>query len=618
MRGSTTGILGLTAAAIVVAIVGDTSGWWAKLFHEAPPPELPIVAIDCVDSLRIRSAAGAIRLKKDSTGAWLVEDPVKDLADPETIAAVLKVMSEWRKRDHVLAKDMSKSEDAYGLSPARSLEFEAWAGDQVLAQLSIGNTALENDTCHAYVGPRAKGQSVIILNHDLRALLDHPVDHFLDQTLARFAVDEVRQVEWQSEGLNWAASRARPELPWRFVGQNKGRADGDKIQDLLGALAKARVESVASSAEAEVILKAPSQERKLSIKGASGHGFELRLIPVTQAKTLYAKLSARPLLYRVPSDLLAQAPKDLAEMTDPKLCRLNVTDVDKLTILMRDRPPLSLQQVGTEWFFVGPDGAPSQMANGQRAKDLFAKLSSTIVESFREDSQAEREILGLSKPLLTLSFGGKDIGPAGGDEMLMRIAGPPGNVGNAFVGIEGEPRIAVLPGSFLASLDLAAEPAFWKPLNALNISLEVMRAVTIMPQGTEPMALRFDPREGDPEKRMSMQLGERDASINLDRRKAVESLLSIGTLTAKRWITATAEAEELLKTPALVVAVEAQIEPEGGGTPQKEITRVRFSPTVSGENTEFYFGQIEGRAGEVFLIDKVTYQRLRGDGIYRK
>lgn len=618
----------MAALALVLFVTADQMNFFDKMFEEKAPA-FPQLTAGTLAALEIENTSGTVRVE-NRDGRWWVTQPFDDAAHPDVMAEFLNALSGLRAGRYVSSAEMKAEGNvfqSYGFMEGKELKLtleESGAEEPVV--LLVGAAAEIPGSAYCRVREPVEIGGVFTVSGSLRSFLERPPDAFLDPRLLRFEPLTVERVQIFQGDTGITLEKAAQTGNWRLTTPLAVRADTERVDDLLNALAVASISNVATPAEAEVIAAEGGTVQTtlhLFLSG-SEKPVEVELIPgPADAGTVYARTSRRPRLYETDVDLLTSFSPQPNFWRDRRLLRLEMADVEKLTILSGGMERVALEQLGTVWMFDGEGEQAGELVNARQVEALFTTLNEATVVNYVSDSAAEHADYGLVDPLMTWQFEGSGIvgSEENGGRIVMKIGKVGKNERTVFVNFEGEPFVFEVSSTFYHALSPLADPVRWRSLEVLNIAFEAMREIRIMRREdkTLRLALDFVNASSSPEKAMRLWENGAEVGADLDRKQASQLIVRLGVLEAAQWVKESRDALAMLSLPDLTLEIDflhpQALEAANAEASQGlETVKLIFAPTSRGGGTAYYYGQVEGE-DDVFLIAERLFRTLSGEGL---
>lgn len=515
---------------------------------------------DATDTLTIRNSEGTFQFRKGADGGWMIESPVKDRADSLALSTLFTSLESLRMEPVAESGPGAQALAEYGLTQG---DAAIKAGGKKPFELLIGKeTAVEGKV---YVRVEGK-ESVFVASKDLRDQAAKGIKDWRDRRLSDLTATQVNKVvlktgkgelELARNGTNWTLER-----PF------KGRADNQKVSDLVSNTTTARVEDFLTAAQdlaafglteprATVTFHAEGQAEPVVLQIGSAKAPAPEPAKPEEKKDdgkpatppapahVFVKLSSREGVMTVPAaieSLLNTQPNDLRDET---LMRVQTDMVDRITIEAPGRAKLILARNGEEWVRKG-DKQGDAPANGGAANKLLSDLTTLKVSRFVADVAGDLKQYGLDAPRFTVTLssysteGTPETNP--GDRPLAKLMLGKFEGDAGYAKLDDEPFIVAVPSTILEGI--WADPLQWQELKLQELKREDITAFEITRTGQPALQFQTDKEKG-------WKLAKGDGAVNQIAADSVANTLA--SLHAVRWAGATDAAAQGLDKPNTLI-----------------------------------------------------------------
>jgi hypothetical protein len=547
------------------------------------------------DAVTIRNSEGSIQLKKNSEGNWLLESPVKDRADSLAIATLFTSLEGLRMEPIPAGKN-----GEYGLTKG---DVSIKVNGKTSFELLIGKeTAVEGK-----VYMRIEGKdTAYVASKDLRDQASKGIKDWRDRKLSDLTATQVNKVIVKTAKGEVEAEKTSNH--WSLTRPFKGRADDQKVIDLISNATTPRIEEfVADSKDLGAFgLNEPRATVTFHAEGVK----EPVVLQIGNAKPVekkdekkpepekpaapthvYVKLSNRDGVFTVPvaiESLLNTQPNDLR---DQNLMRVQSDMVDRITLEAPGGQKIVLGRNGEEWVRKVEKQNDTPVSSGA-ANKLLSDLTTMKVERFVADVAGDLKQYGLDAPIATVMLssysteGTPETKP--GERPLARLFLGKFEGDAGYAKLDDEPFIVAVPASIREGI--WTDPLQWQELKIQELKGDDVASFEITRAG-QP-ALAFD---RDKDKKWKLAKGDGVVSQG-----AAESLVNtLANLRAVRWAGATAAAAQGLDKPNVII--------------QFTLADKKTGKLTVGSNTpeEMWHATLEGKAG-TFLLSKPDFDALNG------
>jgi len=345
---------------------------------------------DDIEDVRIKSADGQTTRVQKADGTWNIVEPEAAPADQTELSSIASSLATLEVQSVVDEKASDLKQ--YGLEPARiEVEFRA-KGVKEPQRIEIGERTQTGGDLYA----RFPGQQrVILLSSFLDTTFNKNTFALRDKSVIKIERDKVDRIEIQKDGKP-AVTLAKTGMDWRIVAPLTARADFAAVEGSLERLSSAQMQGIVSADGAD------DKKHKLnppvaSITTAAGSSRATLLFGATENALVYAKDTARPMVFTVAPTLLTDVIRDLAEFRRKDLFdgrSFTATHVE----FKRGSETVTLNKIknkdGTEEWRNG-----DKLIHAMKVEDLLSKVSSLRAESFETASHA-----ALKNPALVVTL----------------------------------------------------------------------------------------------------------------------------------------------------------------------------------------------------------------------
>ena len=554
---------------------------------------------DSVTAVIIRNSEGTLQLTKSPDGNWLIDAPVKDRADSLAMSTLFTSL-EGLRMDAVDASKGGTLAD-FGLTKG---DVSIKVNGKNSAELLIGKeTAVEGK-----VYMRVEGKdTAYVAAKDLRDQATKGVSEWRDHKLTDLTAAQVTKLGVKTPKGGFEVEKVSNH--WALTRPFKGRADDQKLSDLIASLTTPRIDEFVTDAKdlaafglseprgtvtfhaegvKEPVILQIGSPKKVSTPAEKKEGETKE--PETPAPThTYVKLSTREGVFTVPvaiDSILTTQPNDLR---DQNIMRVQPDMVDRITIEAPGREKIVLGRSGEEWVRKA-DQQPDKPVNGGAANKLLSDLTSTKVTRFVADVAGDLKEYGLDAPVasVTLSSYSTEGTPEtkAGDRPLAKLMLGKFEGDAGYAKLDDEPFIIAVPSTLLEQV--WTDPLQWQDLKIQDLKPENIATFEVTRAGQPALAF-----ERDKEKKWKLSKG--DGTIS---QAAAETLVrTLANLRAVRWAGATNAAQQGLEKPNVVITFSLADKKTG------KLTIGSSTPD------EMWHATLDGRIG-TFLLSKPDFDSL--------
>ncbi len=556
---------------------------------------------DSVTAVTIRNSEGSLQLTRAADGNWLIETPVKDRADSLAISTLFTSLESLRM-DAVPAGKGGTMAD-YGLTKG---DVSIKVNGKNPAELLIGKeTAVEGK-----VYMRVEGKDVAyVAAKDLRDQAMKGVSDWRDRKLSDLTAAQVNKLTMKTAKGEFAVEKTAGH--WSLTKPFKGRADDQKVTDLISNATTPRIEDFVADAkdlgafglsepratitfQAEgvkepVVLQIGSAKKSAKPEEKKDGDAKAPTTPPLPPQPVYVKLSTRDGVFTVPAaieSLIGTTPGDLR---DQNLMRVQTDMVDRITLEAPGRGKVVLGRKGEEWVRKA-DQQPDVPVNGGAANKLLSDLTTLKVTRFVADVAGDLKEYGLDAPVATVTLssysteGTPETKPGEHPLAKLMLGKFEGDAG--YAKLDDEPFIVAVPASLLESI--WTDPLQWQDVKIQELKSEEVVSFEITRAGQPTLAF-----ERDKDKKWKLAKGNGTVSQG-----AADSLVNtLANLRAVRWAGATNAAAQGLDKPNVTITF--------------TLADKKTGKLTVGSNTpdEMWNATLDGKTG-TFLLSKPDFDAL--------
>ena len=571
-----------------------------------------------IDAMEIANAAGQTALKRGTGEAWTIVQPVKDRADAASVAEVLKLGGDAEVLTRIPADEIQKKSALrdYGLDAATALKVTFHRDGEPSVTVSVGKPAAYEDSVYARIEDAGRrdehADDVLILRTKARPWLTRTAADFRDLRLFAAPAARYRRVSVRTPQQEVVLERQGEDKDavWNAVKPLAVRADADMMDTLISSLGSARLNAVTESSVATEPWKPEIGERAVRVTvwadGLPAEGEAVELSPGGDDNTALVRFSTRSIGATLNADLLALRRSDLWEsLRDHHLAAIDAKAVTTIQLSDHARGlTTTLHSANGHWYL--QIGKQIFDANGDRVKRLFKTLNEWEVVRFL-DPPVDAAKYALDMPRYEVVLGGaRHAGRATPTPLTpensaaLRI----GELNNRFhAQWSHETHATQLDPTPLS--EVAFEPVKWKSTILLAFTELSIRQMNIAMDPAPPLALEFTPNGL---KWTARRQGE-DVTAFLVKTRLDAIVRRLSVFSAVDWMADPAAGLEALKQPVLKIDLVIDQFDEETGAPRQVPVQLRFAPTVPGQRTALYYGQI-GEDPQIFTIGRPTFEEL--------
>ena len=586
---------------------------------------------------------------------WIFDAPITDRASAPTVATVLdqlghlSILDELRPAELLNSPELS--DEALGFSSSEAIRVRLFSGgdtasdddadhksDEVeIATLVLGNSAPLANSLYARVenDPQRASRTFVVSGAPRQYLAD-PVSVLRDRSLLGVPAEQITGITVRTAGGEVEVGRrvGASATGWNVVRPLQTRADSAMIEEFLNRLVGLQISGVEAETStsdalpnqiptgaARIDLQINGWDRPMSVYLSHKDAGDAAASD-PQAPLLDARISTRPGLYHLRSAVLEEMPDTAADFRDPYLARIPAQLLHSITIVSRNDPAVvpnvvlaretTRQGVG-EWY--SARNGKKENINRERLARMITAINKGRVIDFLTAGPDELEQYGLRSPELRIAF--NLLVPKINEDGSVVVA-PPENgrlqtrqrtlqfgrtdENTLFANFVGEPWVYQVDPSIRSAIP--SHPIKWRDLKVLNFyinSLSRIERIGGSDVGADEIVLDYDFAS---DHWQAVADGTPVAESRLEKARAKTLAETLGSLEATDWITNLHTAYDLLKSPALELAVtRREIDPVKNAMTDVTV-QLKFAKAHLG-----YYGQIVG-SPDVFRIEDETFRDL--------
>lgn len=622
MRLTTTALLGLTV--IVLAIVTAVLERQPETGRKAAALANVLIRLDpeSVDRIEVeKGTTKTVLIRRE--GFWFFSEPEEDRVDAGLVLGILDKINHLNVVDTLVPGDGELSPEKVGVSGEEAIKITLSGSGKGEGKVNFSETVifgLEAPRAESVYARREGGKSdIFVVDGNPRPWLESPLEALRDRRILGAPVETVVQLVIRQAKGEMALQRriTPPEQDWALVQPLNTWANREALDRLLTAIGGLRIEEVVIDAKANEAIPNPLPE-KSAVLQLQVYGVEkplniyLKEVPGGEGglPLVEARVSDRPAVFRLRSDILAKLPGSANDLRDRVLARIPLEYLDTITVQSRIDPLVYLKadRSSETPFWEVKLNNKLVPANFSGVSSLVEAVNDAAILNFVSDTAENLAEFGLNPPArrvgFKLVFPGQPLpdGSPGQVQELTRVLnlGWKGNdEKRLFANFEGEPYVYELDPTFINVIP--THPIKWRSLNVLSFNPIHLLSITRDLPDKENLKLDYIYRRDEWK---AWRSGE-EVTQTLDKPAARRLRDRLGSLTASGWYLSLGPAYEALQNPsAQFNIVTSELDPAINEA--KEVTYlVKFAPSAA----NLYFGQIEG-SPDVFFLDEKAYMDL--------
>jgi len=568
-----------------------------------------------------KGGAKTVLVKRE--GFWFFSEPQTDRVDATVILTLLDKLNHLGVVDTITGGESGMSPGQIGLEGDTAIRVTLSGkagekGDEIEEIIVLGSEAPRTDSI--YASREGSGGGTFVIASNPRAWLENPLETLRDRRVLGVPVGSVVQlVIRQSTGQMSLQRRVTPPLQdWALVEPLRTWANREALDQLLTDIGAMRIEEVVADGVAGEPVPSPLPEKSALL--------QFQVYGVEQPLTVYmeeieaaaeggsplveVRVSDRPLVYRLRSDLITKLPESANDLRDRTLARIPMEYLDTITVQSRIDPLVYLKADRSSENPVWTVKLNNKLvpANFAEISALVNAVNEAAIREFTSDAVENLADYGLNPParrvIFNLVFPGAPLadGSPGQVQQMSRVLNlgwREGDEERLYANFEGEPYVYQLDPTFVTHIP--THPIKWRSLSVLTFNPMHLKSITREMPEKENLKLDYDYRRDQ----WTASRSGVDVTSSLDIPSARRLRDRLGALNASGWYLSLGPAYQALETPSAQFKL-VTVELDRATNDPIEVTQiVTFAPA----STNLYFGRIEG-SPDVFFLDHETYRDL--------
>jgi hypothetical protein len=386
---------GLLIAAVVLAALTGALYWsnrhpasenTAKASIDTPPKILTLKQED-ISKIEIKKKGGEeLALAKGHAGKWQITAPKPLGADQEAVSSLLSSVSSLNSDR--LVEDKAADLGQYGLTQP-SLELDVTTKDAKPQKLLLGDETPAGSAVFAKLDGDPRVFTIASYN---KSSLDKTANDLRDKRLLTLDFDKLSQVELVTKKQDIEFGRNKQE--WQIVKPKPSRADNFQVEEIVRKLREAKMETASTDADTKKAAAAFASGTQVGTAKVTDAASTQELQIRKSKDAFYAKSSALPGIYKVPSDLGAGLDKNVDAFRNKKLFDFGYDDPTKVEL--RD---------GAKVYFLTKGGQEWWSAD---SKKMDSASVQSLIDKIRELSASKFVDSGFTAPVIELTVTSSD------------------------------------------------------------------------------------------------------------------------------------------------------------------------------------------------------------------
>lgn len=344
---------------------------------------------------------------------WELTAPLAARASNDAVEPLLTALEylDWQRRfTEKEVKSTGMSDAERGLEAPRMTIVLTAAGKPVKllvgAETPVGGQLYLRAEGAAELLQSRRASDVFIVRKDLMYQLDKSVADYRDRTVLDLYAWQLSKLEIRTADPAAGARRiaaAKTDNKWRLTQPLTARADGRKIEDLVGKITALRREDFTDDAPSDLKpygLDEPAVE--VTLVGSESDGAKILLLgaPVPDhPDRVYAKRKEEHSVFTVRAEILEQLKAQPNDLRERHLADFHADDVTSIELTASEQQT-RLRRNG-EWRLTAPESAATEEGT---AKNLLDALDSLEAKEFVADVASDLAAFGLDAPALRVTL----------------------------------------------------------------------------------------------------------------------------------------------------------------------------------------------------------------------
>ena len=410
---------------IIVVLLAGVAGAYFLFFQQSPeetptserfPPIHQVYGImrEKVQQVEISFADTAyqnLKLVKDATGNWQLENPFQADADSEKVNEMLDDILNKRVKQTLEVPALTQ----YGLDTP-SITLSLWTEQaSPAATFLIGKKAINFSV---YVKEKSETHLFLIESSALDDLTKSPTD-LRDRSVIKFNPETVSNIQFVYGDMDARTPTCEKRNgTWLLTHPIEAKADPQEIEDILSELRALRV----STFEADkAVANTPAQLEKtgldsprIQIKLADGNntyaldiGSEVPSENGTQ-RSIYVKSVHQQAIYTVSDDIYRLLNKSVFDLRDKRVIDFERTNTIRIAIKQNQETTVCTKNHDNIWELQTPTGrgwvTQPVRADAQAVDDLLFGIDSLEAAAFVDAPVQNLASYGLRSPSIEVTF----------------------------------------------------------------------------------------------------------------------------------------------------------------------------------------------------------------------
>jgi hypothetical protein len=386
---------GLMIAAVVLAALSGVLYWsnrhpasenTAKASIDTPPKILTLKQED-ISKVQIKKKGGEeLDLAKGDAGKWQLTAPKQLGADQDAVSSLLSTVSSLNSER--LVDDKPADLTQYGLAQP-PLEIDITTKDAKPQKLLLGDDTPAGNAVFAKLDNDPRVFTIASYN---KTSLDKSVNDLRDKRLLTLDFDKLSQLELVTKKQDIQFGRNKQE--WQIVKPKPARADNFQVEEIVRKLRDAKMDTSSADADAKKAAAAFASATQVATAKVTDPASTQELQIRKSKDDYYAKSTAVPGIYKVPSDVGQGLDKNVDDFRNKKLFDFGFEEPSKIEL-----------HDGAKAFFFTKGGQDWWSGD---SKKLDSSTVQPLIDKIRELSASKFVDSGFTVPAVELSVASND------------------------------------------------------------------------------------------------------------------------------------------------------------------------------------------------------------------
>jgi Domain of unknown function (DUF4340) len=386
---------GLLIAAVVLAALTGALYWSnrhpasesaAKAPVDAPPKILSLKQ-EGIAKIQIKKKGGEeLDLAKGDAGKWQITAPKPLGADQEAVSSLLNTVSSLNSDR--LVDDKASDLSQYGLAQP-SLELDVTSKDAKPQKLFLGDDTPAGNAVFAKL--ESDPRVFTIANYN-KTSIDKTANDLRDKRLLTVDFDRLSQIELVTTKQDIEFGRNQKE--WQIVKPKPLRADNFQVEEIVRKLRDAKMEAASTDADAKKAAAAFASGTQVATAKVTDTASTQELQVRKRKDDYYAKSTAIPGIYKVPSDIGKELDKNLDGFRNKKLFDFGFDEPGKVEV-----------HDGAKGYFLTKGGQDWWSADSKKMDSAGAQ---SLIDKIRELSASKFADTGFTTPAIEVTVTSND------------------------------------------------------------------------------------------------------------------------------------------------------------------------------------------------------------------